>query len=124
MGKLTYENSVKVDFEDRALAHLQVVITTKLRRKESFHFTWKDDANAGNGRTSVWIHPEASLVFKYYGSRLPRLNPAWLEALAHAANSPAGLSLVPEPPAPSESPHTRELADVGVSHRQRSGAPA
>jgi hypothetical protein len=103
VGKLTYENNVRVDFEDRALAHLQLVITIKLRRKESFHFTWKDDASVGNGRTSVWIHPEASLVFKYYGSRPPQLNQAWLEALAYTANSPAGLYLVPEPAEPTQS---------------------
>ncbi len=112
MGKLIYENAVKVDFEDRALAHLQLVITTKLRRREAFHFTWKDDASIGNGRTSVWIHPEASLVFKYYGSRLPRLNHAWLEILAAAANSPTGLYLIPEPP-PAESDELSELVTTG-----------
>ena len=83
--------------------------TEVLRRREAFHFTWKDDASIGNGRTSVWVHPEASLVFKYYGSRPPRLNHAWLEALAAAANSPAGLYLVPEPAPAAESPDTGEL---------------
>lgn len=114
MGKLIYENAVKVDFEDRALAHLQLVITTKLRRREGFHFTWKDDAGIGNGRTSVWVHPEASLVFKYYGSRPPRLNHAWLEALVAAANSPAGLYLVPEPVEPTESHGISELVTADV----------
>lgn len=98
MGKLTYENTIKVDFEDRALAHLQVVIFTKLRRGEQFAFTWVDDPSVGNGRTCVWMHPNASLVFKFYGSRRPQLNRAWLEALAYTANSPHGLHVVPEPP--------------------------
>lgn len=97
MGKLTYENTTKVDFEDRLLAHLQVVILTKLRRGEQFAFTWVDDPSIGNGRTSVWMHPNAGLVFKFYGSRRPALNKAWLEALAFAANSPQGLVLLPEP---------------------------
>lgn len=101
MGKFMYETTMKVDLDDRALAHLQVVITTKLRRGESFLFTWKDDASIGDGRTSVWLHPSANLVFKYYGSRRPALNPAWVEALAHVANSMHGLYLCPEPPAPS-----------------------
>ncbi|HKP06406.1 MAG TPA: ATP-dependent DNA ligase [Microbacterium sp.] len=109
MGKLIYESDIRVDFEDRALAHLQLVITTKLRRREAFHFTWKDDASIGNGRTSVWIHPEANLVFKYYGSRQPHLNHAWLEALVAAANSPGGLYLVPEPASPAESHDVGEL---------------
>jgi len=100
MGKLTYENAVKVDFEDRTLAHLQIVITSKLRHGEPFHFTWKDDSSISNGRTSVWVHPQSNLVFRFYGSRHPRINPAWVNALAMAANSQGGLYLVPEPQLP------------------------
>ena len=99
MGKFIYENSVKVDFEDRALAHLQTVITGKLRRGESFTFTWKDDSSIGDGRPTVWMHANCSLVYKYYGSRRAQLNGAWLEALSYTANSPGGLHLVPEPSA-------------------------
>lgn len=108
MGKFIYDGTVRVDFEDRTLAHLQLVIGTKLRRGEPFHFTWKDDVSIGNGRTSVWVHPRCSMVFKYYGNRKPRLNPAWLDALSFAANSPAGLSLVPEPAdtAPQDRDHS------------------
>lgn len=97
MGKFIYDGTVKVDFEDRTLAHLQLVIGTKLRRGEPFYFTWKDDASIGDGRTTVWIHQHCSLVFKYYGSRTPRMNMAWAEALAYTANSTSGLYLVPEP---------------------------
>lgn len=97
MGKFIYDGTVKVDFEDRTLAHLQVVIGDKLRRGEPFHLTWKDDVSIGNGRTTVWVHPRSSLVYKYYGSRMPRLNGAWIDALAHTANTPGGLYIVPEP---------------------------
>lgn len=97
MGKFVYEGTVKVDFEDRTLAHLQLVIGSKLRRGEPFPFTWKDDPSIGDGRTTVWMHPRCSLMFKYYGSRMPRVNMAWVDALAYTANSPAGLYLVPEP---------------------------
>ena len=97
MGKFIYDGNVKVDFDDRTLAHLQVVIGTKLRRNEAFHFTWKDDASIGDGRTSVWVHPRCSLVYKFYGGRRPQLNMAWVEALAYTANSPSGLYVVPEP---------------------------
>nr|WP_274636287.1 ATP-dependent DNA ligase [Microbacterium bovistercoris] len=97
MGKFIYEGSVRVEIEDRALAHLQVVISNKLRRGEAFQFTWRDDASVGDGRTSVWMHAHASLVFKYYGSRSPAVNPAWLDALAYTANSTSGLHLVSEP---------------------------
>ena len=98
MGKLIYENSVRIDFEDRVLAHLQTVITAKLRRGEAFTLMWRDDASMGDGRTMIWLHPACSLVYKFYGSKVPALNREWLEALAYIANSPTGLYLVPEPP--------------------------
>lgn len=108
MGKFIYDGQIKVDFEDRLLAHLQVTITTKLRRGEPFTFVWKDDTSIGDGRTMVWIHPRSSLVFKFYGSRRPELNRAWLEALMQTANSSSGLYVIPEPveyrePTPEES---------------------
>ncbi|WP_345800313.1 ATP-dependent DNA ligase [Microbacterium sp. AZCO] len=102
MGKLTYQGSVKLDVDDRALAHLQLVIGSKLRRGEPFHFSWVDDISIGGGRTIVWIHPTCSLVYKYYGSRTPHINPAWVDALAFTANSATGLYLVPEPAGPAE----------------------
>lgn len=98
MGKFIYDSTVKVDFDDRLLAHLQIVIAAKVRRGEGFHFTWKDEASIGNGRTMVWVHPRASLVYKFYGSRRPQINRAWIEALMYTANAPTGLYPVSEPP--------------------------
>lgn len=97
MGKLIYENGVKTEIEDRALTHLQLVITAKLRRGEPFGFTWKEDMSVGGGRTTVWVHAGSSLVFKYSGSRQPAINRDWIDALAFTANAPSGLYLVPEP---------------------------
>lgn len=98
MGKFIYENSVKVDFDDRLLLHLQTVIGTKLRRSEPFHFSWKEDVSTGSGRTTVWVHPQSNLVYRFYGSRTAEINRAWLEALMYTANAPTGLYAVPEPP--------------------------
>ncbi|MCK6081076.1 ATP-dependent DNA ligase [Microbacterium sp. EYE_5] len=97
MGKFVYNDRIRVDFEDRVLAHLQLVITTKLRRGEAFTFMWRNDQSLGDGRQVVWLHPGADLNWQYYGSRQPALNPAWLDALSYVANSPSGLYLVPEP---------------------------
>lgn len=97
MGKFTYDSNIKAEFEDRLLAHLQAVIMAKVRRSESFTFTWKDDMSLGGGRTTVLVHPHASMVFKYHGSRTPQLNPSWLHALTYVANSSRGLYVVPEP---------------------------
>ena len=97
VGKFIYEGGVKVEIEDRALTHVQLVVSAKLRRGEPFAFSWREDASVGGGRTTVWVHPGSSIVYKYYGGRQPAINRAWVDALAFTANSPTGLYLVPEP---------------------------
>ncbi|MCM3779088.1 DUF7882 family protein [Microbacterium hydrocarbonoxydans] len=97
MGKFVYEGGPKVEIEDRALTHIQLVMTAKLRRGEPFPFSWREDSSVGGGRTTVWIHSGSSIVFKYFGSRSPSVNRAWIEALAYTANTPTGMYLVPEP---------------------------
>ncbi|MCT1394660.1 ATP-dependent DNA ligase [Microbacterium sp. p3-SID338] len=97
MGKFIYEGGPKVEIEDRALTHLQLVMTAKLRRGEPFSFSWREDVSVGGGRTTVWVHAGSSMVFKYHGSRQPSINRTWVDALAYAANSPTGLYLTPEP---------------------------
>ncbi|TFD61504.1 ATP-dependent DNA ligase [Cryobacterium suzukii] len=97
MGKFTYDSSITVDFDDRVLAHIQLVIGAKLRRGESFYFSWRDDPFVGGGRSTVWVHPGISLAFKYFGSKAPTLNRDWVEALSLSANSASGLQIVTEP---------------------------
>ncbi|MBW9092346.1 ATP-dependent DNA ligase [Microbacterium jejuense] len=97
MGRLIYESSVRLEVDDRTLAHLVVVISDKLRRSESFPLSWRNDPSTGDGRTTIWVHPGSSLVFEFSGSRRPALNRTWLEALAVVANTPEGLHIVPEP---------------------------
>jgi hypothetical protein len=98
MGKLIYGAPTwSVEFEDRALAHLRIVMLAKLRRSESFSFSWKFEAAYGSGRSSLWLHPAIPLQFEFYGGREPALNRAWIDELMLTANSPGGLELVPEP---------------------------
>ncbi|WP_404446612.1 ATP-dependent DNA ligase [Microbacterium marinum] len=97
MGTFRYAAIVKTDIEDRALAHMQIVVGNKLKRGEPFFFTWREDASLGDGRRSVWIHPYADLEFRFYGSRSPQINHAWLEAMSRAANSTTGLYVLSEP---------------------------
>lgn len=97
LGRFVYDGNNRVEIEDRTLAHLQMTVGAKLRRGEAFFFTWKDDLSVGKGRTTVWMHAGASLVFTFHGSRTPQINRAWLEALMYTANSPTGLYVVPEP---------------------------
>jgi hypothetical protein len=97
VGHLVYDSKSRTQLDDRALAHLQIVITNKLRRKESFAFSWKNPAAEGDGRRTIWIAPEIPLEFVYAGGRPPAINFEWVEALMHTANTAAGLHLVPEP---------------------------
>ena len=105
MGILTYDSKLSATFDDRVLAHLQVVIWAKVRRGESFSFTWSESAANGSGRKSIWISPNIPLAFEYFGSKQPMLNNRWVQALTKSANSAAGLQLVPEPdPEPPPTP--------------------
>lgn len=98
MGKFLYDGMVNVEFDDRLLSHLQVVIGAKLRRGESFPFTWKDGSHVGDGRTSVWIHPRANITYRFDGGRQASINREWVDHLMYTANSVGGLYVVPEPP--------------------------
>lgn len=99
MGSLVYGNSsIEVAFDDRALMHLQIVITNKLRRNESFIFTWVNAPELGSGRSTIWLDPSSTLYYRYSGSRIPSINRGWVEMLMLSANSASGLFFTPEPP--------------------------
>ncbi|WIB72515.1 ATP-dependent DNA ligase [Curtobacterium sp. MCBD17_026] len=102
MGKLTYDSTLVADFDDRVLAHLQIVIASKLRRGEGFIFSWRDNQDTGDGRTALWMAPGIPLAFKYNGGRHPSINRNWVEALHQASIATAGLRIVPEPAPPEE----------------------
>lgn len=95
MGTLQYDG-VLVEFEDRLLAHLQIVIVQKLRRGESFLMSWRDAAEVGDGHSSIWLHPTHSLYFKFSGGKSPTINQEWLEQLTLSANSSRGLLVMRE----------------------------
>jgi hypothetical protein len=99
MGSLTYGNSgIVAEFDDRARTHVQIVITAKLRRRESFLFSWSDTVQNGSGRNSIWLDPTSVLYYRFAGGRPPRINRAWLEVLIVSANSGTGLIYTVEPP--------------------------
>jgi hypothetical protein len=99
VGTLTYGGLSKVEFDDRVLAHLQIVIASKFRRSESFNFSWSKDVAAGAGRITIWMHPSIPLVYEFVGNAPTAINREWLESLMQTANTAAGLQLLPETPA-------------------------
>jgi hypothetical protein len=97
MGTLFYGGSrMAIPVDDRTLAHLQIVIGAKLRRREGFFFTWKEDQSVGGGRSTVWLDPAIPLHFKFSGSRQAQINREWLDQLANSSNSSQGLQLLDE----------------------------
>ena len=100
MGKFIYRMpSIEIEMDDRVLAHVKAVITSKLRRDESFSFTYEDPTGAELTHNSVWLDSSIPIQFEIAGKQDPPLNRDWLEDLSRTANSPAGLKVTPEPAA-------------------------
>lgn len=101
MGKLVYGGSgIEIDFDDRVLLHLQIAIAGKLRLDESFMLSWHDDMSTGGGRSTIWLNRAIPLCFKFFGSKVPTVNTAWVDELLSSANSGTGMILGSEPAAP------------------------
>jgi hypothetical protein len=99
VGKLILGSSfTEAIIDDRELAHLKVVILSKLRRGESFPFSWKHGPDTGGGgRSTIWLNPSSTIEFRFQGSRNVDLNRAWIDILLAGANSSSGLSQTAEP---------------------------
>jgi hypothetical protein len=94
MGTLHYGSpAAEFAIDDRTLAHLELVILAKLRRRESLALSLTDDAT--EKRQVVWLSTSSTLRFEYDGP-MPEINRAWLQELVEAANSPGGLKVLPE----------------------------
>lgn len=97
MGKLVYGGSEPaISIDDRALAHLKVVIATKLRRQESFTLSWQHHEGDTPGRSTIWLHPSIPLRFVFDEAEGAALNPEWVEKLMYSVNSTGGIMLVDE----------------------------
>ena len=96
MGTIHYDGSDALHIEDRALAHLKVVIATKLRRNESFTLSWKHPEGDKPGRSTIWLHPSIPLQFVFDDPEQPQLNAKWIEDLMNSVNSTGGIFLVDE----------------------------
>lgn len=95
MGRLHYDGTT-VEIDDRALAHLQIVVVNRLRKQESFTVSWLNALSVGDGRASIWVSPSIPLRFDFSGSRVPAINPGWIEALERSASSSTGLIVLAE----------------------------
>ncbi|SDQ04876.1 hypothetical protein [Leucobacter chromiiresistens] len=90
MGSIRYDG-LTIHFNDRLLAHMQVVIVQKIMREESFLMAWKNGTSAGEGRTAIWIAPSTRLTFSFEESEMPDMDEEWLQRLGESANSNTGM---------------------------------
>lgn len=95
MGTIYYGGSATpIHIDDRALAHLKVVIAAKLRRNESFTVSWRHPDDQPRGRSTLWLHPSIPMRFVFDDPEPAQLNRAWIEELASSANSSGGIMLI------------------------------
>lgn len=94
MGTIFYGGAATpIHIEDRALAHLKVVIATKLRRNESFTVSWRHPDDEPRGRSTLWLHPSIPLRFVFDDPEPATISREWIEQLAQSANSSGGIIL-------------------------------
>ena len=93
MGFLFYGNTAEpIQIPDRLLAHLKVVVATKLRRSESFTLSWRHTEDIPGGRSTIWLQPSIPLRFVFH-SESEALDAELLVRFAQASNSSQGLTI-------------------------------
>ena len=94
MAKLFYGTTPEpITIDDRLLAHVKVVVATKLRRGESFTLSWTHKVGEPGGRSTIWLQPSIPLRFVFDSEQPETLDQDLLKRMANDANSSRGLSL-------------------------------
>ncbi|WP_460005282.1 DUF7882 family protein [Microbacterium xylanilyticum] len=97
MGVIYYGGAeTPIHIEDGVLAHLKIVIATKLRRNESFTLSFQHGEGEPRGRTTIWLHPSIPLRFVFDEPVGPELDATLIRDLAASANTSGGIALKPE----------------------------
>jgi hypothetical protein len=98
MGKLHYgDDGLVLDFDDRTLIHLEIVIRSKLRAKQPFCLNWTDWESIVEGPSMLWLCDEVPVTFTYDSDQPPAVNPEWIAAMYATASESGGLLLRREP---------------------------
>ena len=93
---MTYDGDT-IAFEDRTLAHLQAVITTKLRRREPFLLSWRCEEPGVPARKALWIDNAIPIRYEFDSADVGSLNTAWLNSMLELAGRTSGLLVTEEP---------------------------
>lgn len=94
MGKLTYGAIQReIEMDDKLLAHIEMIVLSRLRRNNAFALRWIEKIEVGDGRRTIWISPSSDLYFEYDKHEQPELDRVLLDKLAAAADSNLGVNL-------------------------------
>src|SRR5690625_7375119 len=96
MGRIIYGNGREIDIEDYTLAHVKVVILSKLRLGQSFSCSWQREETSGRG--TIWLDRAIPLEFVFDTDTRPSPNRRWTEALLNSATNAAGVRIASAPP--------------------------
>jgi hypothetical protein len=95
VGTLFYDG-VAIEMNDRTLSHVKIAIIQKMRRAESFTFSWVHSAEENPGRSTIWLHPSIPIRFEFENPVQPELNTRWIESILRSASTTGGILLTEE----------------------------
>ncbi|MXS76094.1 hypothetical protein CSIV_00820 [Microbacterium sp. CSI-V] len=125
MAKLFYGTTPEpITIDDRMLAHVKVVVATKLRRGESFTLSWTHGEDEPAGRSTIWLQPAIPLRFVFESEQPESLDQNLLKRMANDANSSRGLSLDIDTAAAAERPASARPGQARSTAAPRSLARA
>lgn len=106
MGRIKYDGSgASIVMDDATVAHLKIIICSKLRRHESFLMTWVRADGGEDARTSIWLHPAIPLQFGFDDAKNPQIDPARITTMMDSLNRVGELVLdeyiIPAAPIPA-----------------------
>jgi hypothetical protein len=102
---LEVDGWMRIELDDDLLAHVALVVFSKLRRNEPLLVSWTDPAGSP---AQAWLHPNSTIVARHTAGVDTSIDRRRAQRMMIAANSTKGLCLtseadvrqVPEAPAP------------------------
>jgi hypothetical protein len=98
---LEVDGWMRIELDDDLLAHVALVVFSKLRRKEPLLVSWTDPAGSP---AQAWLHPNSTIVVRHTAGADTSIDRRRAERMMVAANSNWGLRLTPEAIDPAAAP--------------------
>jgi len=102
LGTFTYDSTLRAEFDGGLLAHVQLVLGSKLHRNEWLFFSRPKPVELDGGRTTVRVNPSVPLFFDHTPQTMSEMNREWVDELSKSASSNLGRHLVDDPPERTE----------------------